>query len=269
MTPFVGEILGTLILVYLGNSVISNVLLKKTKGEGAGWLAIALGWGFALVAGIYAVGQYSGAHLNPAVTIGFATVGDFPWDDVLPYIIAQMIGGFIGAILVYLQYLPHWGATKDKDAKLAAFTTGPAIHSTMANLLSEVLGTFMLVLGIMFIGANNFQDGWNPLLIGLLLFTIGLTIGGTTGFSLNPARDLPPRLAHALLPLKGGKRDSDWSYSWIPVVGPIIGGIYAATFHYAIFIGEYSSLFWIFTALVVVMAIAAVVEVNARDGKEA
>lgn len=265
MSEFMAEIIGTLILVYLGNSVIAGVLLKRTKGEGTGWLMIALGWGFALIAAIYAVGQYSEAHLNPAVTIGLAASGEFAWGNVGMYVGAQFIGAFLGAILAYLQYLPHWRATKDKDAKLAVFTTAPAIRSSAANLLSETMGTFLLVLGIMFIGANEFQDGWNPLLIGLFLFTIGLTTGGTTGFSINPARDLAPRIAHALLPIGGGKRDSDWSYSWIPVLGPIIGGVYGATFYNAIFTGSYSNLFWIFSAIIAVMIAVAVITVHRED----
>lgn len=259
MSEFMAELIGTMILVYLGNSVVAAVSLRGTKTEAVGgsWLLVAMGWGLALTMAIYAVGEFSGAHLNPAVTIAFAAVGTFAWSKVGIYILAQMIGALIGGVLVYLQYLPHWRPTEDKAAKLGVFTTGPAIRSPFANLLSEVFGTFVLVLGILFVGVHAFKEGWNPIIIGLLLLTIGITLGSTTGFSINPARDLAPRIAHAILPIPG-KGPSDWSYSWIPVVGPIIGGAYGATFYTAIFEGEYKGLFWILSAVVLILAIVAV-----------
>lgn len=265
MSEFVAELIGTMILIYLGNSVVAAVSLRGTKTEAVGgsWLLVALGWGLTLTVAIYAVGQFSGAHLNPAVTIALAAVGSFAWSKVLLYIVAQMIGAFIGAILVYLQYLPHWEVTEDKAAKLGVFTTAPAIRSPLANLLSETFGTFILVLGILFVGAHEFQDGWNPLIIGLLLATIGITIGSTTGFSINPARDLAPRIAHAILPIRG-KGGSDWSYSWVPIVGPIVGGLYGASFYEAFFKGNYITIFWVFTVVVAIIAIAAVATVHSK-----
>lgn len=265
MSEFMAELIGTMILIFLGNSVVAAVSLRGTKTEAVGgsWLLVALGWGITLTMAIYAVGQFSGAHLNPAVTLALAAVGTFAWSKVLLYITAQMIGAFIGAILVYLHYLPHWRVTEDPAAKLGVFTTAPAIRSPLANLLSETFGTFVLVLGILFVGAHEFQDGWNPLIIGLLLVTIGITLGSTTGFSINPARDLAPRIAHAILPIPG-KGHSDWSYSWVPIVGPIIGGLYGASFYEAVFKGDFIALFWIFSAVVLIMAIAAVSSVLSK-----
>lgn len=266
MSEFVAELIGTMILVYLGNSVVAAVSLKGTKTEGVGgsWLLVALGWGLALTIAIYAVGGMSGAHLNPAVTIGFAAVGTFAWSKVAMYILAQMIGALIGGVLVFLQYLPHWGPTKDPEAKLGVFATAPAIRSPFANLLSEVFGTFVLVLGILFVGVHTFTEGLNPIAIGLLLATIGMTLGSTTGFSINPARDLAPRIAHAILPIPG-KGPSDWSYSWIPVVGPIIGGAYGATFYTAIFQNKYLGEFWILSAIVLILAIVATISMLSKE----
>ena len=269
MSEFMAELIGTMILIYLGDSVVAAVSLKNTKAYaiGGNWLLVTFGWGLALAMAIYAVGEFSGAHLNPAVTIAFAAIGTFSWSKVGLYIAAQFIGAFIGAILVYLQYLPHWRPTEDKAAKLGVFATGPAIRSPLANILSEIFGTFILVLGILFVGAHQFQEGWNPLIIGLLLFTIGMTVGSTTGFSINPARDLAPRIAHAILPIPG-KGDSDWGYSMIPVIGPIIGGIYGASFYTAIFEGKYETLFWIFSVVIAIFAVAAVSSILSKE-KEA
>ena len=183
----------------------------------------AVGWGLAVMVAIYAVGQISGAHINPAVTVSLAVAGKFPWAGVPLYIVAQMIGAIIGATLVYLQYLPHWKETEDPATKLGVFSTSPAVKRTSANLLSEIIGTGILVLGILAIGANSFADGLNPLIVGMLITSIGLSLGGTTGYAINPARDLGPRIAHAILPI-AGKGDSNWSYAWVPVVGPLLGG---------------------------------------------
>lgn len=190
----------------------------------------------AVAIAIYAVGSVSGAHLNPAVTIGLALIGKFPWENVPTYILAQMIGAFLGAVLVWLHYLPHWKETEDTDLKLAVFSTGPAIRSKGANLLSEMIGTFVLVLGILAIGANKFTDGLNPLIVGFFIVSIGLSLGGTTGYAINPARDLGPRIAHFVLPITG-KGSSDWGYAWIPVVGPILGGVLGALFYVVAFVG--------------------------------
>ncbi|GKQ42405.1 glycerol uptake facilitator protein [Companilactobacillus sp. RD055328] len=225
----ISETIGTAILVLLGDGVVAGVSLKKSKSEGAGWVAITLGWGFAVAMAVYiGVNLFHGpAHFNPAVTLGMAMAGMFPWSDVMPVIIAQMIGAFIGAILVWIQYFPHWKDTKDQAAILGTFATGPAIRSYGANLMSEIIGTFVLVYTIMAIGQGNIADGLNPLIVGTLIIAIGLSLGGTTGYAINPARDLGPRLAHAVLPI-ANKGKSDWAYSWVPVVGPMIGGALAA-----------------------------------------
>lgn len=236
MSPFLGEIIGTMLLIVLGDGVVAGVLLNKSKAQNSGWIVITLAWGLAVAISIYAVGGVSGAHLNPAVTIGLAMIGKFPWENVPAYILAQMIGAFLGAVLVWLHYLPHWKETEDTDLKLAVFSTGPAIRSKSANLLSEIIGTFVLVLGILAIGANKFTDGLNPLIVGFFIVSIGLSLGGTTGYAINPARDLGPRIAHFVLPITG-KGTSDWGYAWIPVVGPILGGVLGALFYVVAFVG--------------------------------
>jgi glycerol uptake facilitator protein len=234
MSPFVGEIIGTMLLIVLGDGVVAGVLLNRSKAQNSGWIVITFGWGLAVAIAVYAVGRISGAHLNPAVTIGLAAIGKFPWRQVPSYILAQMIGAILGAVLVWLHYLPHWRQTEEKDLKLAVFCTGPAIRSTVGNLISEILGTFVLVLAILAIGANKFTEGLNPLIVGFLIVSIGLSLGGTTGYAINPARDLGPRIAHAVLPI-AGKGDSDWGYAWIPVVGPILGGVLGALFYASVF----------------------------------
>lgn len=257
MSEFLAEVIGTMILMILGAGVVGGVLLKKSKAEEAGWVVITIGWGLAVALAVYAIGRVSDAHINPAVTLGLAAGGEFPWEKVPMYIGAQMIGAFLGAVIAYLNYLPHWKETDDPDLKRQVFSTMPQIRRPLANLLSEIIGTFILLLGILFIGANEYTQGWNPLLIGLLIVAIGMSLGGPTGFAINPARDLAPRIAHALLPIPG-KGDSDWGYSWIPVVGPIIGGIYGALFYKALFEGVLSISFWLMSAVVLVLAIAAV-----------
>lgn len=234
MSPYLAEYLGTLTLIVLGNGVVAAVVLKQTKSENAGWLTIVTGWGLAVALAIYAVGQYSGAHINPAVTLALASAGIFSWDLVPGYCLAQLAGAFTGAVIVWLHYLPHWKVSPDKSAKLAVFCTGPAIRSTVNNLISEVIGTAVLVLGLLTIGANKFTEGLNPLVVGLLIISIGLSLGGTTGFAINPAHDLGPRLAHFILPVKG-KGSSDWAYAWIPVAGPITGGLLGAWLYQLLF----------------------------------
>jgi len=229
---YFGEFMGTAVLVLMGNGAVANVLLKKSKGEDAGWMAIATGWALAVMAGVFtaiACGS-SDAHLNPAVTLGMAVKsGDY--SNVAPYIAAQMLGAILGATLVWLHYFPHWKETPDADRKLACFCTSPAIRNPGANLLSEIIGTFVLVLvvGAIFskaVAAGGPSAGLGPYLVGSLVWGIGLSLGGTTGYAINPARDLGPRIAHALLPIakKGG---SDWSYAGVPILGPLIGGALA------------------------------------------
>jgi glycerol uptake facilitator protein len=229
MSNFVAEIIGTMILILLGDGVVANVLLGKSKGQGGGWIVITTGWALAVAVAVYAVGRFSGAHINPAVTIALAAVGKLGWDQVPVYIIGQFIGAFIGAVLVWLAYLPHWAETENKALKLAVFSTGPAVRNYGLNLLTEIIGTFMLVLGVLAITSNKEPgtSGLTPLLVGFLVWGIGLSLGGPTGYAINPARDLGPRIAHAVLPI-AGKGDSDWQYSWVPVVGPIIGGVIGA-----------------------------------------
>lgn len=224
MTILIAEILGTMLLVLLGDGVVANVVLGKTKGNNAGWIVITTAWAFAVFVGAYsAVAMGSGAHLNPAVTIGLFVYGSTPASEVPMYLIGEMVGAFIGAVLVWLHYYPHWAATTDPGLKLAVFSTGPAIRNTVMNLISEIIGTFVLMFGILAIPATN----WGlpgPFTVALLVWVIGLALGGTTGYAINPARDLSPRIAHAILPIPG-KGSSDWGYSWIPVVGPIIGAV--------------------------------------------
>lgn len=252
MTAFWGEVIGTMILILLGGGVVAGASLKKTFSNGGGWIVITLAWGLAVTIAVYAVGSFSGAHLNPAVTIALATIGDFPWSDVPAYIVAQMLGAMIGAALVWLHYLPHWKETDDPGTKLGVFATGPAIPHYFSNLLSEMIGAFVLVLGILFIGANTFTDGLNPIVVGLLVVAIGMSLGGTTGYAINPARDLGPRIAHFILPI-AGKGSSNWRYAWVPVVGPILGGALAAAFYKAVFMGENPSKFWIVLGVSVVV----------------
>ncbi len=234
MNVFFAELIGTALLILLGNGVVAGVLLKNSKAEGAGWLVITIAWGLAVTFGVYAVGAVSGAHLNPAVTLALAATGAFEWAQVPVYIIAQMLGAILGACLVYLHYLPHWAKTDDADLKRAVFCTAPAERHTVGNFTSEFIGTFVLMFGLSALGANKFAEGLNPLAVGALVLSIGLSLGGTTGYAINPARDLGPRIAHALLPIPN-KGDSDWGYAWIPVVGPILGGIAGAMAHHLMF----------------------------------
>ncbi len=240
MSANLAELLGTMILILLGDGVVANVLLKQTKGNNGGWIVITAGWGFAVAVGVYCTNSISGAHLNPAVTLGLAAIGKFEWALVPGYIAAQMAGAFLGSVLVYLAYLPHWPVTSSQGDKLAVFSTGPAIRHTVGNLICEAIGTALLVLGVLAILSpanlvpnSGFDKGFAPALVGLLVWSIGLSLGGPTGYAINPARDLGPRLAHFVLPIPG-KGSSDWGYAWIPVVGPIIGGIVGALVYKAL-----------------------------------
>ena len=221
---FVPELIGTALLILLGGGVVANVILKGTKGNGGGWLLINFGWGLAVFVGVYAAYK-SGAHLNPAVTLGLLASGNgMPIGDVMLYIVAQLLGAMIGAVLVYLGYKQHFDVEEDAGTKLAVFSTGPAIRSYGWNTLTEILGTFVLVFTVIHFGPTPTQLG--PLAVALVVVGIGASLGGPTGYAINPARDLGPRIVHALLPIKG-KGSSDWGYSWVPIVGPIIGGVLA------------------------------------------
>ncbi len=228
MSTFVAEIVGTAVLILWGNGVVANVLLKRTKGEGSGWIVIATAWGVAVFVAVAIVAPISGAHINPAVTLGLAAAGSFAWADVPAYWTAQMLGAVLGASLVWLTYRQHYELTDDQDAKLATFCTAPAIRSPLDNFFSEALGTFVLVLAVLKMSAPEIGLGAiDALPVGLVVLVIGLALGGTTGYAINPARDLGPRIAHAILPIPS-KRDSDWTYAWIPVFGPLTGGVLAA-----------------------------------------
>lgn len=254
MNAYLAEALGTMILILFGGGTNAAASLKGTYSNGGGWLMISAGWGLAVAMAVYAVGQYSGAHINPAVTLGLASAGEFEWAKVPGYIGAQMLGAFLGAVMVFFQYLPHWKKTEDPAIKLGVFSTGPAIDNRAANVVSEMIGTFILVLGLMAIGANEFTEGLNPLIVGLLIVVIGIALGGTTGYAINPARDLGPRIAHALLPIHG-KGPSNWAYAWVPVFGPIVGGVYGALFYQAVFLGQMGVVF--FSMSIVVAGVLA------------
>lgn len=255
MNPILAEFVGTAILILLGNGVVANVVLKQSKGHAGGWMAVSTGWGLGVAIAVYSVGRISGAHINPAVTVSLAAIGDFPWSQVPGYVFAQVAGAGVGAALVWLAYLAHWEVTEDKGAKFACFATTPAIRKTIPALLSETIGTAMLVFGVLAIGqigagvpaaefdpSGNIPESlagvvatwWSPLLVGLLVLSIGLSLGGPTGYAINPARDLGPRIAHQILPI-AGKGRSDWSYAWIPIVAPLVGGVAGAFLHRFLF----------------------------------
>jgi glycerol uptake facilitator protein len=236
MKPFTAEVVGTMLLILFGDGVVAGVLLNRSKAQNSGWIVIATGWAMAVAVGVYAVGRISGGHLNPAVTLGLALAGKFAWRAVPVYIAGQLLGAFLGAVLVWLAYQAHWPETEDTVAKLSVFSTVPAIRRLPANLVTEIIGTFALVLGVLAIAANNApaQSGLTPLLVGFLVWGIGLSLGGPTGYAINPARDLGPRLAHALLPIPN-KGSSDWAYSWVPVLGPVVGGMAGAIAYMGLF----------------------------------
>ena len=233
MTPFIAEILGTFMLILLGNGVVANVVLKDTKGAGSGWIVITTGWALAVYTGVLIAGPYSGAHLNPAVTLSLAIAGLFEWSLVVSYILAQFLGAMIGGLFVWIVYRDHYKVTVDKDGIMATFCTAPAIRNFKTNLICEIVGTFVLLFAVFYIVSPeliienkkvNFGLGsLGAIPVAFIVWVIGLSLGGTTGYAINPARDLGPRIVYTLLPIKN-KRDSNWSYSWIPVFGPIIGG---------------------------------------------
>jgi len=260
MLVVLAEFIGTMLLIIFGGGVVAGVVLKGTKSEGSGWIVITAAWGLGVAMSVYLIGEISGGHINPAVTIGLALIGDFSWVMVLPYIIAQILGALTGGILVFYFYYPHWKVTEDKGAKLGVFATSPAIKHTPQNFFSEVLGTFVLLFGIMGIGSNEFTAGLNPLIVGLLIVVIGLSLGGTTGYAINPARDLGPRIAHMILPIHK-KGSSEWQYAWIPIVGPIIGGALGTLSFVWIFNGVFNfALVIAFLAFFAVLAITIQLE---------
>ena len=241
MSPFIAEFIGTMLLLLLGNGVVANVVLDKTKGNNGGWLLINFAWGLAVYVAVVVASPYSGAHLNPAVTIGLASAGVFEWSLVGSYIIAQMAGAATGTTLVWLAYKDHYFQTENIAVKLASFCTAPAIPNKFSNMITEIIGTFVLVFVVLYmagpsISADNIENGkiglgsLGALPVALLVTSIGMSLGGPTGYAINPARDLAPRIMHAILPI-GKKGSGDWSYSWIPVVGPILGGIVAAALY--------------------------------------
>ncbi|MDP2339089.1 MAG: MIP/aquaporin family protein [Bacteroidota bacterium] len=241
MTPFVAEFIGTALLILLGNGVVANVVLTGTKGNGGGWIVITTAWALAVFVGVVVSAPYSGAHLNPAVTIALAISGKFEWSLVPSYMLAQMLGAMLGALLVWIKYKDHFAATEDKGLKLAAFSTGPAIRNTFSNLTSEIIGSFVLLFVIFYFTSAEISDTKTPVGLGslgaipvmFLVWAIGLSLGGTTGYAINPVRDLGPRIMHSILPV-AGKGPSDWAYSWIPVAGPMIGASLAACLYLAL-----------------------------------
>lgn len=241
MSPFLAEFIGTALMILLGNGVVANVVLTGTKGNGGGWIVITTAWALAVFVAVVVAAPYSGAHLNPAVTIALAISGKFDWNQVPIYMLAQMLGAMLGAFLVWIKYKDHFVATEDKGLKLAAFSTGPAIRNTVSNLSSEIIGAFVLLFVIFYFTNAEIVETKAPVGLGslgaipvmFLVWAIGLSLGGTTGYAINPVRDLGPRLMHSLLPISG-KGTSDWSYSWIPVVGPLIGASLAALLYLVI-----------------------------------
>ncbi|GAA4430588.1 MIP/aquaporin family protein [Pontibacter saemangeumensis] len=238
MSAFAAELIGTMFLILLGNGVVANVVLKDTKGNSSGWMVISTGWALSVFAGVVIAAPYSGAHLNPAVTLGLAFVGKFAWDQVGLYIVAQLLGAMLGALLVWLVYKPHFDSTENPLSQLAVFSTGPAIRKPMSNLFSEAVGTFVLIFVVFYFTNPALGDEKTPIGMGalgaipvsFLVWGIGLSLGGTTGYAINPARDLGPRMVHALLPIKN-KCHSDWSYAWVPVLGPVLGAGAAAVLY--------------------------------------
>ena len=241
MTPFLAEFIGTALLILLGNGVVANVVLTGTKGNGGGWIMITTAWALAVFVGVVVSAPYSGAHLNPAVTIALAISGKFEWAQVPIYMLAQMLGAMLGSLLVWVKYKDHFLATDDKGLKLAVFSTGPAIRNTLSNLSSEIIGSFVLLFVIFYFTTAEIVDTKTPVGLGslgaipvmFLVWAIGLSLGGTTGYAINPVRDLGPRIMHSILPISG-KGSSDWSYSWIPVIGPMIGASLAAVLYLAL-----------------------------------
>ena len=259
MSIYLAEFVGTFLLIIFGGGVVAGAVLKHSKAENAGWLTIVIAWGMGVTFAIYAVGNISGAHINPAVTLGMAFTGEFPWNKVFGYIVAQVLGAFSGAVLVWIFYIPHWSKTEDKTSKLAVFSTVPAIRSYIHNFVSEMIATAILVFGLLFIGINEFTEGLNPLVVGALIMVIGFSLGGTTGFAINPARDFGPRLAHFFLPIKG-KGTSDWKYAPIPIIGPILGGLLGGSLYKMLYENDLQIKYWVVLFIAVIVLILAAVK---------
>ena len=266
MSEYFAEFLGTAILILFGGGVVANVNLKRSNGNGADWIVIATGWGLAVTMGVYAVGNISGAHLNPAVTLAFAMDGAISWAMVPGYSICQILGGIVGGALVLLMYLAQWKATEDQGTKLAVFSTAPAIKNYFANFMSEIIGTGILTMGLLFIGMNKIADGLNPLIVGSLIVAIGLSLGGPTGYAINPARDLGPRIAHAILPI-AGKGDSNWSYAIVPVLGPVTGGMIGAVIYRLFYKGAFDTMSVVAIVLLIITLILGVTLNKAKNAK--
>lgn len=264
MSPYLAEFIGTAVLLYFGNSINALTNLKHSYGHQSGWIITCIGWGLAVTFGVYASGEISGAHINPAVTTSMAIAGEFEWAKVPGYLLAQVLGAIVGATLTWLQYLPHWRKTEDQGAKLGVFCTSGAIDQKPANLLSEMLGTMILILGLLMIGANDFADGLNPLVVGGLVTLIGMAQGGSTGYAINPARDFGPRLAHFLLPI-AGKGKSNWGYAPIPIIGPILGGGAAVGIYALAYDGESNMGGLILLGMLVLVAIYAIIDESKRN----
>jgi glycerol uptake facilitator protein len=237
MNIFLAEVFGTGLLILLGDGVVAGVLLAKSKAQNAGWIVITAAWAFAVFVGVVVAGPISGAHLNPAVTVGLAVSGGIEWGQVPVYLAGEFVGAFIGAILVTIHYWDHFKATEDQGLKLAVYATAPNIRNIPLNVVSEIIGTFVLVFVVLAFGNNSGMAGLGPLAVAILVFSIGMSLGGTTGYAINPARDLGPRIIHAILPVPG-KGGSDWEYSWVPVVGPVIGGALAAVVYNLVWVGD-------------------------------
>lgn len=259
MSIYLAEFIGTFLLILFGGGVVAGAVLKNSKAENTGWLTIVIAWGIGVTFAIYAVGSISGAHINPAVTLGFAFAGEFPWNKVLGYVIAQISGAFSGAVLVWIFYIPHWSKTEDKISKLAVFSTVPAIRSYIHNFVSEMVATAILIFGLLFIGTNNFTEGLNPLVVGALIMAIGFSLGGTTGFAINPARDFGPRIAHYLLPIKG-KGSSDWKYAPIPFFGPILGSLLGGAAYKLLYDNDLQIKYWFIVLIAIIVLVFAVIK---------
>ena len=258
MSIYIGEFVGTFLMILFGGGVVAGAVLKGTKSENAGWVAIAVSWGLAVTFAIYAVGSISNAHLNPAVTLGLAFGGGFPWKDVPGYAAAQLLGAFAGATVVWIYYSPHWNVTDDIETKRAVFCTAPAIRSYANNFFDEMIGTAVLLFGLNFIGID-FANGLKPLVVGALVMIIGFSLGGTTGYAINPARDLGPRLAHFLMPIRG-KGHSDWHYAWVPIFGPILGCLLGTSAYRILFKNDFQPQYWAVVIVAIAVSVFAIVK---------
>lgn len=267
MPDYLAEFIGTFFLILIGGGVVAGVVLKDSKAFGSGWNTIVVAWGLGVTFAIYGVGSISGAHINPAVTLGFAFVGDFPWEKVPRYVLAQVAGAFFGACVVWIFYVPLWSRTDNPAAKLGTFATIPAVRSYINNLISEIIGTAVLIFSLLFMGTTEFTEGLNPLVVGALIMLIGFALGGTTGFAINPARDFGPRLAHYILPISG-KGTSDWKYAFVPIIGPLLGSFFGASCYQLFYKNDFQIRYGIVMALVAAILISVVVNQIQQQKKQ-